>query len=298
VTWRCFSNCAAIVALATALVPSFALAQTARDLAGSWAVVSVVTMAADGTPSDLFGPSPRGQYMFDERGRFAIVTGRSDLPRFASDNRDMGTAEENQAVVRGSIALSGTYTVTDKVVTLKIEAGTWPNWIGNDQRRNVASYTGNELKWIFPTATGGTTEVTLRRIGERTAAATPPANPPQGANSLPAPTPTRVNRFVPTGEERMVIFYTSLFVDCSSRGPTVGRITTKPRHGSIRLDQGDSFPFYAATSPLTNCNSKKVPGLMLNYKSEDGYVGEDMASILVILPDGAAVQLDLLLLVR
>src|SRR5262249_52921942 len=39
----------------------------------------------------------------------ATLAVRSDLPKFASNNRDMGTPEENKAVVQGSITYFGTY---------------------------------------------------------------------------------------------------------------------------------------------------------------------------------------------
>jgi hypothetical protein len=274
------------------------LAQTARDLVGNWTLVSAVAVAEDGTRTDRFGANPQGLYRFDDNGRFAIVAGRSGLPKSAADNRELVAAAETKAVAQGGIALSGTYAVADNVVTLKVEAGTRPNWIGTDQRRNITAYGGDALKWIAPAESGGTIEVALRRIAERTAAVATPAPAPQAAPSLPAPTPSHLNRFVPTAEERMIAFYTSLFPDCSPRGPTVGRITTKPQHGNVRFDQGESFVFYNANSPMASCSNKKVPGLLINYKSGDGYVGEDTAVLLLIFPDGSAAQVDVLFLVR
>jgi hypothetical protein len=43
----------------------------------------------------------------DEAGHFMLILQRAPLPRFASDNRMSGTAEENKAVVQGSIAYFG-----------------------------------------------------------------------------------------------------------------------------------------------------------------------------------------------
>jgi hypothetical protein len=39
---------------------------------------------------------------------------RADLPKFAANNRNVGTPEENKAIVQGSFAYFGTYTVTNK----------------------------------------------------------------------------------------------------------------------------------------------------------------------------------------
>jgi hypothetical protein len=119
----------------------------------------------------------------------------------------------------------------------------------------------------------------------------PPPNPPE-------PPTVNMNRFVPSAEGRTIAFFASLFPDCTSKGPLVGRVTTKPKHGAVALAPTESFPFYGPNSPLATCNSKKVPGLGIIYRSEDDYVGEDHANILLIFPDGTATQLNILFLVR
>lgn len=128
---------------------------TAKDLVGTWTLVSV-TLEQDGNKSDLFGPNPQGQVTFDSNGRMSLIINRSDLPKFASNNRHAGTPEENKAVVQGSIAYFGTYSVseTDKTVATHIEGGTFPNWIGTDQKR-LFTISGDELKWTTPTTSLG-----------------------------------------------------------------------------------------------------------------------------------------------
>jgi Lipocalin-like domain len=56
--------------------------------------------------------------MFDPNGHFSEIITRSDLPKFASNNREAGTPEENKAAVQGSIAFFGTYTVDESAKTL------------------------------------------------------------------------------------------------------------------------------------------------------------------------------------
>jgi hypothetical protein len=90
--------------------------------------------------------------------RFAV---QSDIPKFASSNRQAGTAEENKAVVQGSIAYFGTYSVSNraKTFTVHIEGTTFPNWIGTDQKRPF-TISGGELKWTTPiTSLGSGTAV-------------------------------------------------------------------------------------------------------------------------------------------
>jgi hypothetical protein len=125
----------------------------------------------------------------------------------------------------------------------------------------------------------------------------------------PAPAPTvqptpsylnhyNFNRFVPSGEQRMINFYASIWPDCSSRGPVVGRITTPPQHGVLEFAPLDSFLFISATSSLAKCNDKKVPGLGVNYTSEPNYTGEDGADIFIIFPDGSAAESHYTIVVR
>jgi hypothetical protein len=94
-----------------------------------------------------------------------FVGTRPDLPKFASNNRMQGTAEENKAIVQGSIAYFGTYSVVDKVIIQKVEGGTWPSWIGTDQKRPIISFMGDDMKMANPATTlGGTSEGTYKRM--------------------------------------------------------------------------------------------------------------------------------------
>ena len=108
-------NLCAMTALGLALMPGNTFAQTAKDLVGTWKPVSVVVTGPDGRRSEPFGPSPNSILTFDANGRFVLVNTRPDLPKFVSNNRMQGTAEENKAIVQGSIAYFGTYS-----------AGLWP----------------------------------------------------------------------------------------------------------------------------------------------------------------------------
>ena len=140
------------------LLPSEeAAAQTPdKDLVGTWTLVSS-TLEQDGKKTDFYGPNPQGQMIFEPNGRFSFIVTRSDLPKFASNNREAGTPEENKTAVQGSIAYFGTYSVTEtgKVITFHIEGSTFPNWKGTDQRR-LFKLSGDELSWTNPTASTGT----------------------------------------------------------------------------------------------------------------------------------------------
>src|SRR5262249_33313001 len=128
-----------------------------RQLVGNWSIV-----LNTGTGARTFSPDD-GYATFAPNGRFSITLVRSDLPKFASNNRDMGTADENKAVLQGSIAYFGTYSVneSDGTLTLHIERSSFPNWSGTDQKRLISTLTASELKYTNPAASvGGTAELT------------------------------------------------------------------------------------------------------------------------------------------
>jgi hypothetical protein len=123
-----------------------AVAQTTQELVGTWILVSIQLEKEDGKRTDMYGPSPQGQQIFDTNGRFSLIITRSDVPKFASNNREAGTPEENKAAVQGSIAFFGTYTVDEsaKTLTQHVESCSFPNFIGTD--RNLSfSISGDEL---------------------------------------------------------------------------------------------------------------------------------------------------------
>jgi Lipocalin-like domain len=155
----------AVTTLGLALLPGNALAQTAKDLVGTWKSVSTIITGPDGRKTEPFGPNPNNILVFDANGRFVLVNTRPDLPKFASNNRMQGTSEENKAIVQGSIAYFGTYSVVDKVIVEKIEGSTWPNWNGTEQKRPIISFTGDDMKTSTAAASvGGTAENTYKRI--------------------------------------------------------------------------------------------------------------------------------------
>src|SRR5258706_10666843 len=154
----------ALLCLGVAL-PKAAVAQTAKDLVGTWTLVSGDTVHPDGSRVPTFGAHPKGILIFTADGRIFYLYSRADLPKFASNNRAKGTPEENAAVVRGSIATFGTYTVADKTVMIKVEHSTFPNWIGTDQKRTI-TVNGDELKWTNPAGSAGGVAAAARRSFE------------------------------------------------------------------------------------------------------------------------------------
>jgi lipocalin-like protein len=136
-----------------------------EQILGAWTYVAVDTVRPDGSRTPMYGPDPQGMVIFDASGHYALVNARADQPKFASNNRLDGTPEEYKAIVQGSIAHFGRYTVNeaDKTITFHIETSTFPNWNGIEQKRPF-TLNGDDLKWTTPSASGGGSgEVVLKR---------------------------------------------------------------------------------------------------------------------------------------
>ena len=161
------STAKALLLLGVVLQSGDALSQKtlAEQLAGAWTYVTVDTVRADGSKSPMYGPNPQGLVIFDGHGHYALVNSRADLPKYGSNDRMRGTAEEYKATVQGSIAHFGTYTINeaDKTINFHIDTSTFPNWNGVEQRRPFV-LSGDDLKWTTPAASGGGSgEVVLKR---------------------------------------------------------------------------------------------------------------------------------------
>jgi Lipocalin-like domain len=146
-----------VLCLGMVLSAGDACAQTAKDLVGTWTLVSAVTEQG-GNKTDIYGPNPKGILTVDANGRYVIAFARADLPKVASNNRTTATPEENKAIVQGSLTHFGTLSVNaaDKTFTFKIETATFPNWDGTEQKRPF-TVTGDELQYTVAAASGGGT---------------------------------------------------------------------------------------------------------------------------------------------
>jgi len=137
-----------------------------EQLVGTWAFVSSTGKLADGSP--VWGTNPKGILSFDANGRVSTIIVRSDLAKYASNNRMQTTPAEDKATVQGAIAYFGTYTVNeaDRSYTNHVAASSYPNWNGTDLKQVVESIAAEELKIRNPSPSygGPPTLLTYRRV--------------------------------------------------------------------------------------------------------------------------------------
>jgi hypothetical protein len=149
----------ALLCLAVGLSTSDSLAQQRslkEQLVGTWTLISSHQVRLDGSGSKEFGANPKGINVFDPNGRFFLMVANADNSQIASEDPSKATFAEDGLIVE-SIAYYGTYTVNEEVksISLNLDASTFPNQVGTDQKRTITSLTADELKYSSPAAVSG-----------------------------------------------------------------------------------------------------------------------------------------------
>jgi hypothetical protein len=135
-------------------------------IVGSWSVLLVDAVAEDGTRTPAYGPHPRGLVIFSPDGYYSLQAMSDTRPKFAANDKLKGTADEYKAAVLGMISFFGRYTLDEekKMLTLHLDASSYPNWDGTTQTRPITEFTDDVLTWITPVSSAGArAEVSWRR---------------------------------------------------------------------------------------------------------------------------------------
>jgi hypothetical protein len=137
-----------------------------EQLVGVWTLASNEATAPNGTKRQDFGANPKGILILDTGGRYALVQGRPDRPKFTAGNNvrvDTPAAEFGEAA-RAFAANFGTWSVNeaDKTLIRRYEAALIPNAEGSETKVTV-SLTGDELKLTGADAVGLRTDAVYRR---------------------------------------------------------------------------------------------------------------------------------------
>src|SRR6202035_3485970 len=150
----------ALLCLTVGLSASDSLAQQKslkEQLVGTWTLVSSDQLMPDGSKLKQFGANPKGINVFDANGRFFLMIASADNSKIASRDPSKTNPEDAGGLIVESIAYYGTYTVNEaeRVAILHLEASTFPNQIGTDQKRSITSLTADELKYSNRAAISG-----------------------------------------------------------------------------------------------------------------------------------------------
>jgi hypothetical protein len=124
-----------------------------EQVVGTYTLLIDDGVKADGTHVPNFGPNPDGLLILAADGHYSVQMMRTiNRPKFASNNRTTGTADENKAAVAGTNSAFGTYTVdpADKSITFVIQASLLPNQEGQKQKRMITAATDEVLTYNNP----------------------------------------------------------------------------------------------------------------------------------------------------
>ena len=129
------------------------------------------TISVVGTYSPVvnaqFGDNAHGQLILGSDGYYSLALARATLPKIAAGMREKGTAEENKAIVGGSIFHYGKYMVDwkEKTITFNVEASSYPNWDGTALKRTF-KVLGDQLTYTnaAPSNGGAAQDVVWKRV--------------------------------------------------------------------------------------------------------------------------------------
>ena len=112
---------------------------------------------------------------------------------------------------------------------------------------------------------------------------------------------TAENLAVAEGGELRAGFYTATIRDdCSQVGKVSVRTTMEPVNGVLSLSDYSDFPGLRlpATDKRMQFNGRKFPGVLVTYKPNAGFTGEDQFGLDVIWPNGNSVKRNVVVHVR
>ena len=102
-----------------------------------------------------------------------------------------------------------------------------------------------------------------------------------------APAWADTSKTVPSGRTQQIDFFASLHPDCSPTGTPTVRLIDGPFKGLITTENGRDFMAFAKPNPRARCNSHRVAGVKLLYRSADNFIGSDKVRILILSGSGA-----------
>lgn len=89
-----------------------------------------------------------------------------------------------------------------------------------------------------------------------------------------------------SGMKVKITFAYSVNPDCSSEPGVTPRLVQAPENGTLTFTPTKDFPNFVEPNPRTICNAKRVDGILVEYRSRDGYVGEDTFVYDMFFPQG------------
>ena len=138
----------------------------ATKFVGSWSLMSWTLTAPDGRIEFPYGEDAVGCIMYTPEGRMAAHLMRRQRDLFRSDNRRESTPEERAAAFLDFFSYCGPYKLQPDAwdtITHRVEACSFPNWVGTDLVRNFR-FEGDSLTLWAALASGAKNILVWKRI--------------------------------------------------------------------------------------------------------------------------------------
>lgn len=112
-------------------------AHGASSLAGTWTLVTADVQHPDGSRASDYGAQPKGLLMIDNQEHYSLQIFKAERPAFHAGDKAKGTPDEYKAAVMGSSTHYGTLRIEPDrgVLVFHIQGASFPNWEGQEQRR-------------------------------------------------------------------------------------------------------------------------------------------------------------------
>jgi hypothetical protein len=138
------------------------------SFAGTWSLVSIENVLADGTHIYPYGIEPKGLMVFDKSGNYSLQILNPSCPKIATGDKNTATPEEYKALVQGANSHFGKYEAdpVNQTLTFRIEYSSFPNWEGTTQKR-MYSLRYDQLKYIVKNTTQGGKDVIAEVLWKR-----------------------------------------------------------------------------------------------------------------------------------
>lgn len=103
-----------------------------------------------------------------------------------------------------------------------------------------------------------------------------------GFSPSPAAAYTRTSSYEKSalsGQEIFLFGGSTLNPDCSKAGRDDLRATSGPSHGKLTIVNGKTYAHFSKTDARAKCNSHKVDGIKVLYRSSPGFKGRDQVTL-------------------
>src|SRR5271156_891466 len=126
-----------LTCLLSSASPTLGADDATASITGTWRLISYKSRSADGAITDLYGPAPLGQLIYDNAGHMSVHLLKPGLSTCNTLDRRKCPDREARAAFDNYLGYWGRYEVSSEnnAVTHHIEGASVPDWVGISQER-------------------------------------------------------------------------------------------------------------------------------------------------------------------